>query len=77
MEVRMNAQDWVAYVEICARLHGLTLTPARTARVAEQLQRTAALAGALADFPLRVEDEPAALFCPAPFPAVMPDESSC
>ena len=47
---------------------GLPLDAGRAQRVAAHLGRTAAMAQLLDDAPLGPEDEPAALYCPAPFP---------
>lgn len=63
----MEEQDVLAYVSNSARLLGLPLDDAQTARVATHLQRTAAMAELLDAFPLRDEDELVEIFCPAPF----------
>lgn len=59
-----------AYVRASAALLHIPLDDARAMRVAEHLTRTAAMAELLDAASLVVEDEPAALYCPAPFPAV-------
>lgn len=56
------------YVQAAAALLGLPLDAGRAQRVAAHLGRTAAMAQLLDDAPLGPEDEPAALYCPAPFP---------
>ncbi|MBL8484561.1 MAG: DUF4089 domain-containing protein [Rhodocyclaceae bacterium] len=55
---------WPAYVAVMAEVHGLALTPARQAEVALQLQRIAALAQVLLDYPLDAQDESAPVFVP-------------
>jgi hypothetical protein len=56
------------YVRAAAALLGLPLDDGRAQRVAAHLGRTAAMARLLDDASLGPEDEPAALYCPAPFP---------
>lgn len=56
------------YVRASARLLALPLDEAQAGRVAGHLARTAALAALLDAASLAVEDEPPALYCPAPFP---------
>jgi hypothetical protein len=63
----MNETQTLAYVQAAAVVVGLPLDDARAARVAVHLQRTAGLAATLEDIPLAPHDEPAELFCPAPF----------
>ena len=63
----MEEQDVRAYVSTTARLLGLPLDEDQTARVATHLQRTAALAALLDGFELAPHDEPAEIYCPAPF----------
>ncbi|WP_454690575.1 DUF4089 domain-containing protein [Achromobacter aloeverae] len=58
------------YVKASAALLDLPLDDARALRVAAHLGRTQAMAALLDAVPLGVEDEPVALFCPAPFPEV-------
>lgn len=67
----MSEDDVLAYVRMSAALLDLPLDPARAARVAQQLARTAALAQLLESAPLAPEDEPAELYRPAPFPHVI------
>ncbi len=68
----MQDDTVLAYVQASARFLGLPLDAAAAERVAGHLGRTAALAAQLDAFDLSVEDEPVALFCPAPFPAGEP-----
>ncbi len=60
------------YVNAAATALALPLDEARAARVASHLARTAAMAALLDGAPLGVEDEPAELYCPAPFVPVEP-----
>ena len=69
----MDAAQLLNYVNAAAAALALPLDEARAARVAAHLTRTAAMAGLLDGVPLGVEDEPAELYCPAPFSAVEPD----
>ena len=62
--------DVIAYVRSAALLLDLPLDAAQVQRVASHLARTRVLADALAAVPLAPHDEPAEIFCPAPFPAV-------
>lgn len=64
----MQDQDVLAYVTAAARLVGLPLDATRAQAVAVHLARTAALARALESAALSPGDEPAEVFCPAPFP---------
>lgn len=64
----MNAEQTLAYVQASAVAMRLSLDPARAARVAEHLQRTAAMAALLDGATLSPHDEPVALYCPAPAP---------
>jgi hypothetical protein len=57
----------LGYVTSTAALLGLPLDDAQAARVTTQLARTAAMAALLDDVPLGVHDEPADLYCPAPW----------
>lgn len=63
----MNADQTLAYVKAAAVAVDLPLDEAQAVRVAVHLQRTAGLAATLEAIPLAPHDEPAALFCPAPF----------
>lgn len=63
----MNETQTLAYVRAVAAVVGLPLDEAQIARVAVHLQRTAGLAATLEDIRLAPHDEPAELFCPAPF----------
>lgn len=60
------------YVKAAALALDLPLDAARAERVAGHLARTAALAKVLESPPLAVEDEPAEVYCPAPFPQMEP-----
>ncbi|MEO5669285.1 MAG: DUF4089 domain-containing protein [Ramlibacter sp.] len=64
----MQEQEVLAYVNAAARAVGLTLDAAQARSVAAHLARTAALAQALEAVPLAPADEPAEVYCPAPFP---------
>ena len=63
----MNETQALAYVKAAADVARLPLDDARALRVAMHLQRTAALADALESVSLAPHDEPAELFCPAPY----------
>jgi len=60
--------DVVDYVRAAALMLDLPLDAAQVQRVATQLARTRVMAAMLATVPLAPGDEPAELFCPAPFP---------
>jgi len=66
----MNAasDEMVDYVRATALLLDMPLDAAQLQRVAGHLARTKLLADALAAVPLAHDDEPAEMFCPAPFP---------
>ncbi|KRI01519.1 DUF4089 domain-containing protein [Curvibacter sp. PAE-UM] len=64
----MNEEEVLAYVRATARALELPLDEARAQTVALHLGRTAALAQLLEAMPLGVEDEPAEIYRPAPFP---------
>lgn len=65
----MNAPATLAYVHAAAALIGVPMDDARASAVAEHLDRTAAMARMLEQrVTLDAHDEPAELFCPAPFP---------
>jgi hypothetical protein len=64
----MNDDAVLSYVHASAALLDLPLEDGQAQRVATYLRSTAAMARLLEDAPLTVEDEPAALYCPAPFP---------
>jgi hypothetical protein len=57
----------LAYVKATAALMDLPLDDARAERVAGHLVISAALAQSLDAYPLQPHDEPAELYCPAPF----------
>ena len=67
----MSDDGLLAYVQASAALQGLPLDEARARRVAQQLARTAALAQLLEAAPLAPHDEPAEIYCPAPFPQAL------
>jgi Protein of unknown function (DUF4089) len=60
----MNETQTLAYVQASAAALGVPLDAARAQRVAGHLQRTAALAQLLEQFPLAPEDELAEIYCP-------------
>ena len=68
----MDSAQVLNYVNAAATALALPLDEARAARVAAHLARTAAMAALLDGVPLCVEDEPAELYCPAPFVPVEP-----
>lgn len=63
----MTDEQTLAYVQAAAVAVALPLSEAQAQRAATHLQRTAALAALLDDFELDVDDEPAEIYCPAPF----------
>ncbi len=65
----MEEDEVLAYVNAAARAVGMPLDAARARSVAVHLGRTALLAQALDAAGLAHEDEPAEVYCPAPFPA--------
>ena len=66
----MNDAEVIAYVKAAAVVMQLPLVEARALRVATHLARTAALASQLESLPLDVNEEPAEIYSPAPFPLV-------
>ena len=58
----------LAYVKAAAAVLALPLDDERAQRVAMHLARTAAMARELEGFALEAGEEPAELYCPAPFP---------
>ena len=70
----MEETELLAYVTAAARLAGLPMDASRAKAVALHLGRTAALAQALEAVPLAPADEPAELYCPAPFPKAEADQ---
>ncbi len=64
----MDETELLAYVVAAARAVDMPLAPAAAQAVAAHLGRTAELARALEAAPLSPEDEPAEVYCPAPFP---------
>ena len=65
----MSEDEVLAYVRAAAVALGLPLDAQRAEAVAQHLARTAALARQLEAAGLSVDDEPAEIFRPAPFPA--------
>lgn len=65
----MNEPQTLAYVQAAALAVDLPLSDAQAQRVATHLQRTAVLAALLDGFELAPHDEPAEIYCPAPFQA--------
>ncbi len=65
----MQESELLAYVTAAARIVGMPLDADRAHAVATHLGRTAAMAALLEAAPLSPEDEPAEVFCPAPFPS--------
>jgi hypothetical protein len=69
----MDSAQVLNYVNAAAAALELPLDGARAARVVAHLARTAAMAGLLDAVLLGVDDEPAELYCPAPFGPLEPD----
>ncbi len=67
----MTDEEVLGYVKASAVALGLALSEAQLQRVAVHLARTAGMATQLEAFALRVEDEPAEIFIPAPFPTTI------
>ena len=65
----MNEADVLAYVQAASHFIDLKLDDRRAHAVALQLGRTLQMARQLEAFPMALEEEPCALFCPAPFPS--------
>ena len=63
-----TAEQLLAHVNASAALLDLPLDAARAQRVADHLGRTAGLAQLLDSASLTAHDEPAEIYCPAPFP---------
>jgi hypothetical protein len=63
----MDKAQALNYVKAAAVALALPLDDARAERVAGHLVLSAAFAQALEAYPLRPHDEPAELYCPAPF----------
>lgn len=63
----MNERQTLACVQAAAVAVDLPLSDAQAHRVATHLQRTAAMAASLDGFELAPHDEPAEVYCPAPF----------
>ena len=64
----MTDAEALAYVRAAAVALDLPLEDQRAQRVAAHLARTAAMARELEGLTLDADVEPAALYCPAPFP---------
>ena len=60
----MNEEQTLAYVRATAAALALPIDAERASRVATHLQRTAALAQMLEQFPMGPEDELAEIYCP-------------
>ena len=56
-----------AYIHATATVLQVPMDAARAERVAAQLVRTAAVAQCLEGLSMRPDDEPAEIYCPAPF----------
>jgi Protein of unknown function (DUF4089) len=56
--------DMLAYVTTSAALLQLPLDPAQAQRVAQHLERTAAMAQALMQLPMAADHELAEIYCP-------------
>lgn len=67
--------DMLAYAKAAAEALRLPLDEAQARRVAAHLAVTAALARQLEEAPLGPGDEPAQVYCPAPFPSPVPGEA--
>ncbi len=65
----MDESEVLAYVKAAAAALRVPMDDAVAQRVAMHLGRTAALARQLEAFDLQVEDEPAEIYRPAPYPA--------
>lgn len=72
----MTDEEVLCYVKASSAALGLSLDEPQQQRVAVHLTRTAGLAAQLDAFALRVEDEPAEIFIPLPFPEIffVPDQ---
>ncbi len=66
----------LAYVKASAALLDLPLDDAWAQRVTVHLSRTAGMAKLLESVPLGVENEPAEVYRPAPFPPLLADPSA-
>ncbi len=64
----MNDEQVLDYVKAAAALAGLPMDEARAKRVAAHLARSAELAALVQAAALDLEDEPAEVYRPAPFP---------
>ena len=64
----MTPEQTLAYVAAAAQALDLPLDGERLARVAEHLERTAAMAQMLESLELPAETEIAEIYCPMPFP---------
>ena len=63
----MTDDQVLAYVKATACALDMSLDDARAGRVAANLQRTFAMAQLLEQYDLTPHDEPAEIYCPAPF----------
>jgi hypothetical protein len=64
----MSGVDFLAFVRAAAALQGLDLDDAHVSGVAGHVALAAAMATLLDGADLGCEDEPAQVYCPAPFP---------
>ena len=64
----MTEAPILTYVKAAAAMLELPLDDEQAGRVAVHLARTAALAAQLDAVAMGVDDEPAQVYCPAPFP---------
>jgi hypothetical protein len=60
-------EQTLAYVQAAAVAVALPLSDTQAQRVANHLQRTASLAALLDGFDMAPNEEPAEIYCPAPF----------
>ncbi|MBT9467088.1 DUF4089 domain-containing protein [Hydrogenophaga sp.] len=68
----MTEVQTLIYVQAAAVAVDLHLDTAQAARVASHMHRTAGMAALLDAFELKVDDEPAEIYCPAPFQPSQP-----
>ena len=69
IEPPLSTAELADYVRASARLQALPLDAAQIERVAGHLARTHAFAALLHAAEIAPTDEPAEVFCPAPFPS--------
>jgi Protein of unknown function (DUF4089) len=68
----MNTDQALAYVRVAADMQGLVLDDTHAAAVASHLALAGGMAALLHAADLGCEDEPAQVYCPAPFPDAEP-----